>query len=87
MYGWCGIETAPSEGRELIVRDALGVDRRWRWRFIALASSSSVSQPSEDSGGEPAERKMPAAAAWVSVGELSAAEGPLSPLELRAMRM
>lgn len=47
----------------------------------------SVSQPSEDHGGEPAERKMPAAAACVSVGELSAADGPLRPRELRAMRM
>lgn len=50
-------------------------------------TESSVSQPSEDHGGEPAERNMPAAAAWVSVGELSVADGPLRPLELRAIRM
>lgn len=50
-------------------------------------TDSSVSQPSEDHGGEPAERNMPAAAACVSVGELSVAEGPLRPREVRAMRI
>lgn len=46
--------------------------------------SSSVSHSSRFHGGDPADLKIPAAAAWVSVGELRAAEG-LGPLELRAM--
>ena len=54
---------------------------------LSTDTASSVSQPSEDKGGEPADLKIPAAAACVSVGELSVAEGPLRPLELRAMRM
>jgi hypothetical protein len=54
---------------------------------LSTDTESSVSPPSEDGGGEPAERNIPAAAAWVSVGELSVADGPLRPLELRAMRM
>lgn len=37
-------------------------------------------------GGEPEERKMPDAAACVSVGELREAEGLLCPRELRAIR-
>lgn len=55
--------------------------------MLSSDTESSVSQPSEDQGGEPAERNIPAAAAWVSVGELSEADGPLRPRELRAMRM
>ena len=48
---------------------------------------SSLSHSSRSQGGEPEERNMPAAAAWVSVGELRDAEGLFSPRELRAMRM
>lgn len=64
---------------------------------ISMASSSSsilnsetmssVSHSSKSHGGEPDERKIPAAAAWVSVGELRDAEGLLGPRELRAIRM
>lgn len=49
------------------------------------ASSDSYSWSTH--GGEPDERKMPAAAACVSVGELRDAIGLLGPRELRAMRM
>jgi hypothetical protein len=62
---------------------------------ISMASSSSsmlnsdtmssVSQPSRSHGGEPDDRKMPAAAACVSVGELREADGLFGPRELRAM--
>ena len=50
---------------------------------------SSDSHPSKYREGEPADLKMPAAAACVSVGELREAEGlcVLGPLEFRAMRM
>jgi hypothetical protein len=50
--------------------------------------ASSVSTPSRHHGGDPAdERKIPAAAACVSVGELSGAEVLDWPREFRAMRM
>ena len=50
--------------------------------------ASSVSAPSRNHGGDPAEeRKIPAAAACVSVGELRAAVVFDGPRELRAMRM
>jgi hypothetical protein len=49
--------------------------------------TSSVSTPSRCHGGEPVDRKMPAAAACVSVGELRDADGLCVPRELRAMRM
>ena len=54
---------------------------------LSSVTSSSLSHSSRSHGGEPEERNMPAAAAWVSVGELSDAEGLLGPRELRAMRM
>ena len=43
--------------------------------LLSSDTESSVSHPSNDSGGEPADLKMPAAAAWVSVGELREADG------------
>lgn len=48
---------------------------------------SSDSHSSRYHGGDPADRKIPAAAAWVSVGELNEAEGLrlCGPLELRAI--
>jgi len=54
--------------------------------MLTSETASSVSTPSKNHGGDPAdERKMPAAAAWVSVGEL---RGALDwPREFRAMRM
>lgn len=54
---------------------------------LSSVSRSSVSQSSKSQGGEPAERKMPEAAACVSVGELREAAGLLRPRELRAIRM
>jgi hypothetical protein len=62
---------------------------------IGSSKSSVLSTDTESWGGRPgalggggrAAPKIPAAAAWVSVGELSVADGPLRPLELRAMRM
>ena len=54
--------------------------------MLTSETASSVSTPSKNHGGDPAdERKMPAAAACVSVGEL---RGALDwPREFRAMRM
>ena len=54
---------------------------------LSSVTSSSLSHSSRSHDGEPEERNMPAAAAWVSVGELRDAEGLLGPRELRAMRM
>lgn len=64
---------------------------------ISIASSSSsvlksdtmssVSHSSRSHGGEPDDRKIPEAAACVSVGELRAADGLLDPLEFLAIRM
>ena len=56
--------------------------------MLSSEIASSVSAPSRNHGGEPAEeRNMPAAAACVSVGELRAAVVLDGPRELRAMRM
>ena len=55
--------------------------------MLSSEIASSVSAPSRKHGGDPAEeRNMPAAAAWVSVGELRAAVVFDGPRELRAMR-
>lgn len=56
---------------------------------LTSETASSVSTPSRYHGGDPAEeRKIPAAAACVSVGELRDAEVMFDwPRELRAMRM
>ena len=55
---------------------------------LTSETASSVSTPSNNHGGDPAdERKIPDAAAWVSVGELRAAEVFDWPREFRAMRM
>lgn len=60
---------------------------------FSLSSMLSSEMISSDShswrshGGEPEERKIPEAAAWVSIGELRDADGLLGPRELRAMRM
>ena len=43
--------------------------------LLSSDTESSVSHPPSESGGEPADLKMPAAAAWVSVGELREADG------------
>ena len=57
--------------------------------MLTSETASSVSTPSRNHGGDPAEeRKIPAAAACVSVGELREAEVIFDwPRELRAMRM
>jgi hypothetical protein len=57
--------------------------------MLTSETASSVSTPSRNHGGDPAEeRKIPAAAACVSVGELRDAEVTFAwPRELRAMRM
>ena len=57
--------------------------------MLASETASSVSTPSINHGGDPAdERKIPAAAACVSIGELRDAEVMFDwPRELRAMRM
>jgi hypothetical protein len=57
--------------------------------MLTSETASSVSTPSRNHGGDPAEeRKIPAAAACVSVGELRDAEVIFAwPRELRAMRM
>jgi hypothetical protein len=55
--------------------------------MLSSETTSSVSPSSRSHGGEPEDRNMPAAAAWVSVGELRDADGLLGPLECLAMRM
>ena len=56
--------------------------------MLSSEIASSVSAPSRNHGGEPAEeRNIPAAAACVSVGELRAAVVVDGPRELRAMSM
>jgi hypothetical protein len=57
--------------------------------MLTSETASSVSTPSRNHGGDPAEeRKIPAAAACVSVGELRDAVVIFDwPRELRAMRM
>jgi hypothetical protein len=57
--------------------------------MLTSETASSVSTPSRNHGGDPAEeRKIPAAAACVSIGELRDAEVIFDwPRELRAMRM
>lgn len=57
--------------------------------ILTSETASSVSTPSRNHGGDPAEeRKIPAAAACVSVGELREAVVMFDcPRELRAMRM
>lgn len=47
----------------------------------------SISRSSKSHGGDPVERKIPDAAACVSVGELREAEGLVELREFRAMRM
>jgi hypothetical protein len=54
---------------------------------LSSDTMSSVSHSSRSHGGEPDDRKIPDAAACVSVGELRAAEGLFGPLELRAIKM
>jgi hypothetical protein len=55
---------------------------------LSSDTASSVSAPSRNQGGDPAEaRNIPAAAACVSVGELRDAETFDGPRELRAMRI
>ncbi len=54
---------------------------------LSSETASSDSYSCSTQGGEPDERKIPAAAACVSVGELRDAIGLLGPRELRAMRM
>ena len=54
---------------------------------LSSDSMSSTSHSSKSHGGEPEDRKIPDAAACVSVGELREAEGLLRPRELRAMRI
>ena len=59
------------------------------WSDSSMLSSdmtSSASHSCRNHGGEPDERKMPAAAAWVSAG-LRDADGLLAPREFLAMRM
>jgi len=60
----------------------MALSESFRFRSVT-GSSGSYSWCAH--GGEPEERKMPAAAACVSVGELREAEGLLCPRELRAI--
>lgn len=55
--------------------------------MLSSDTISSVSHSWSSQGGEPDDRKIPEAAAWVSVGELSEADGLFGPRELRAMRI
>jgi hypothetical protein len=55
--------------------------------MLSSETTSSDSYSCRTHGGDPDERKIPAAAACVSVGELREAIGLLGPRELRAMRM
>lgn len=56
---------------------------------LSSVTRSSVSHSSSNHGGEPDERNIPAAAAWVSVGELREADGLIlfGPREFRAIKM
>lgn len=55
--------------------------------MLSSDTMSSVSHSSKSHGGEPEERKMPEAAACVSVGLDKEADGLFAPRELRAMRI
>ncbi|SRR6266436_1651217 len=82
------ILTVPGNLEPLVNASSMSMGSR---ESLTLTSetASSVSTPSRNHGGDPAEeRKIPAAAAWVSVGELRDAEVIFDwPRELRAMRM
>jgi hypothetical protein len=56
---------------------------------LSSVTRSSVSHSSSNHGGEPEERNIPEAAAWVSVGELREADGLIlfGPREFRAIKM
>lgn len=54
---------------------------------LSSESKSSGSQSSKSHDGEPEDLNTPEAAAWVSVGELSAAAVLFTPREFRAMRI
>jgi hypothetical protein len=82
------ILTVPGNWELLVNASSISMGSR-ESLMLTSETASSVSTPSINHGGDPAEeRKIPAAAACVSIGELRDAEVIFDwPRELRAIRM